>query len=441
MIRVSREGCIVEKSLLTASHIRELTVVKEFTPPLTNNGRRSNIMYEEPEKAFDVYRLREDGSVLVPRKWAEASIEEEIIVDFGGISTSDRLSFQGRLLNDIQKAAADACVNNLRENGCGVLSMATGMGKTVVALYACCEMRVKTLVIVHRQCLMSQWAERVQQFVPEARVGKIQQGTVDVEDCDIIVGMLQSISMRDYDMDIFSDIGMVIFDEVHAVPTAVFSRALIKLCVPYMLGLSATPERRDGLSRVIHWFIGPTIFEKFLEGRNEIVVRVVNYHPMITVPRAFNMAVIINKLCNIVSRNEIIVMTIKSLVSEGHRVIVLSDRRLHCEELVSMLMPCISSALYIGGMKEHELEKSKESNVLIATYTIAKEGLDIPQFDALVLATPRSDVVQACGRVLHSNTCNSPVIVDVVDNWRIGISQFRKRQVYYTKSGFTMHVG
>ena len=430
MIKVGREGCIVDKSLITEAHIQELTVVKDERGPYG---------FREEQKTFNVYEMREDGYVLVPRKWAEARIKQEIIVNFESFHcTSERLSFQGRLYNDMQKAAADACVTNLRESGCGVLSMATGMGKTVVALYACCELKVKTLVVVHRQCLMSQWAERVKQFIPEVRVGKIQQGTIDVEDCDIIVGMLQSISMRNYDIDIFSDIGMVIFDEVHAVPTSVFSRVFIKLCVPYMLGLSATPERRDGLSRVIHWFLGPTIFEKILEGRNEIVVRVVNYFPKITVTKYSNMAVIINKLCNMVSRNEIIVKTIRNLVYEGHRVIVLSDRRLHCEELANMLMPCISSGLYMGGMKEQELEKSKESTVLIATYAIAKEGLDIPQFDALVLATPRSDVVQACGRILHSKTNNNPVIVDIVDNWNIGIYQFKKRQVYYTKSGFTV---
>ena len=433
MIRVSREGCIVDRSLITVSHIRELTVVKEANP-----------MYNEPEQEFDVYRLREDGSVLVPKKWAEERIESmaDSVVDYGVICTSERLSFQGRLLNGTQRAASEACVTSLREDGCGVLSMATGMGKTVVALHACCELRVKTLVIVHKQCLLSQWAERVQQFVPEASVGKIQQGTIDVEDRDIVVGMLQSIAMRDYDMDIFHDIGMVIFDEVHAVPTAVLSRALIKLCVPYMLGLSATPERRDGLSRIIHWFIGPIIFERCLEGRSDVVVHAVHYHPKIALSRnrqgACNMATITSKLCSMASRNELIVTTVRGLVSEGHRVIVLSDRRLHCEELVSTLMPCTPSALYIGGMKEQELERSKESSVLIATYAIAKEGLDIPRFDALVLATPRSDVVQACGRVLHSKTSNSPVIVDVVDNWSIGISQFKKRQAYYTKSGFTL---
>ena len=455
MIRVSREGCIVDKSLITESHIQELTVVKNEYNSMYKNPHRilpfalsleDKEDKENKKKTFDVYRMREDGFVLVPRKWAEANIKQaqKFIVDFGSICTSERLLFKGSLLNNTQEAAADACVTNLRENGCGVLSMATGMGKTVIALYACCELRVKTMVVVHRQCLMSQWAERIQQFVPEARVGKIQQGTIDVEDCDIVVGMLQSISMRNYDIDIFSDIGMVIFDEVHAIPTAVFSRVFIKLCVPYMLGLSATPERKDGLSRVIHWFIGPIVFEKCLEGRNEIVVRVVNYRPSLAqervlgLPKILNMAVVINKLCNMANRNELIVKTIKNIVYEGHRVIVLSDRRLHCEELISKLMPCISSALYIGGMKEQELEKSKDSTVLIATYAIAKEGLDIPQFDALVLSTPRSDVIQACGRILHSNTNNSPVIVDVVDNWNLGMSQFRKRHVYYTKSGFTI---
>ena len=112
----------------------------------------------------------------------------------------------------------------------------------------------------------------------------------DVDDCDIVVGMLQSIAMRDYDEYIFHDFGMVIFDEVHVVPAPVFSRALLKLCTPYVLGLSATPERRDGLTRVIHWFVGPTFFEHALSGEDRVTVRVVDFRlnralPMNTVRR------------------------------------------------------------------------------------------------------------------------------------------------------------
>ena len=79
--------------------------------------------------------------------------------------------------------------------------------------------------------------------------------------------MLWSIAMREYDEYLYHDFGLVIFDEVHVVPAPVFPRALLRLCAPYMLGLSATPVRKDGLSSVIHWFIGPTFFEHSLTGK------------------------------------------------------------------------------------------------------------------------------------------------------------------------------
>lgn len=88
-------------------------------------------------------------------------------------------------------------------------------------------------------------------------------------------------------------------------------------------------------------------------------------------------------------------------------------------------------------MNSNELKESETKNVLLATYAMAKEGLDIPGLNALVLASPRSDVVQACGRVLHGRS-KSPVIVDIVDQWYIGRAQFNKRMAYYSKSGFTI---
>ena len=96
------------------------------------------------------------------------------------------------------------------------------------------------------------------------------------------------------------------------------------------------------------------------------------------------------------------------------------------------LKSCLKHAscmLYLGGMKEHELKQSKTKDILLATYSMAKEGLDIPGLDALVLATPRSDVVQACGRILHGKSKN-PTIVDIGDQWPIGKAQFNKKKMH-----------
>ena len=325
-------------------------------------------------------------------------------------------------------------------NGRYVLGDFTVTHNTVIALYVACVLKIKTLVVVHKQFLMDQWADRIRQFVPSARIGKLRQNVIDVDNRDIVVGMLQSIAMREYEPEVFDGFGLVIFDEVHVVPAPVFSRALFKSCAPCVLGLSATPERKDGMSYVIRWFIGPVFMELHLENRSEVEVEVV-YFPCkfkMNAKNRFAMANITNRLCDDGQRNAMLVRIVHDLVAKGRKVIVLSDRRAHCEALKLQLQnKSVMAGLYIGGMHPHELKESEGTDVLLCTYGLAKEGLDVPDLDALVLASPRSDVVQACGRILHGKSKN-PVIVDIVDEWIIGKAQFNKRCVYYKSAGFTL---
>ena len=180
-----------------------------------------------------------------------------------------------------------------------VLGDFTVTHNTVVALYVACELKIKTLVVVHKQFLMDQWIERIRQFVPYAEVGKLKQNVADVDDRDIVVGMLQSVAMHEYEPDVFDGFGLVIFDEVHVIPAPVFSRALFRCCTPCTLGLSATPERKDGMSYVIHWFVGPMFMELRLKEKTEVEVRVVQVPCKfrINMQNRYAMANVANKLC------------------------------------------------------------------------------------------------------------------------------------------------
>ena len=106
---------------------------------------------------------------------------------------------------------------------------------------------------------MDQWKERIEFFLPDAK-GKIQGDVVKIDDKDIVIGMLQSISMKDYPDEVFNSFGFVIYDECHHLGAEVFSRSLIKGC-KYTLGLSATPKRADGLTKVFECFLGDTVFQ------------------------------------------------------------------------------------------------------------------------------------------------------------------------------------
>ena len=111
---------------------------------------------------------------------------------------------------------------------------------------------------------MNQWKERIEQFLPEVSVGKIQRNVINKDGNQIVIGLLQSISMIDYPEETFSGFGLVIYDECHHLGAEVFSRALMKTVAPYTLGLSATPNRTDGLTKVFWYGIWVKLFIKLL---------------------------------------------------------------------------------------------------------------------------------------------------------------------------------
>ena len=119
------------------------------------------------------------------------------------------------------------------EKGGGLLEIHTGAGKTVMGLNIISQLKKKTLIIVHKEFLLRQWIERIEQFLPNAKVGKIQGEVIDIENKDIVIGMLQSLSMKDYPKSIFDSFGLSVYDECHHIGAEVFSRVLFKVVTKY----------------------------------------------------------------------------------------------------------------------------------------------------------------------------------------------------------------
>ena len=137
-------------------------------------------------------------------------------------------------------------------------------------------------------------------------------------------------------------------------------------------------------------------------------------------------------------RNTLILTTIKSATRGTRQVLVLSDRRLHCEWLHERFKE--TSGLYMGGMKEEELAKSSRKQIIFATFSQAHEGLDIPSLDTVILATPKSDIVKSIGRIMRetSGKKNNPRIYDIVDQWSVFFAMYNKRLKVYRQGGFNI---
>lgn len=320
---------------------------------------------------------------------------------------------------------------------------------TVMALNIISKLKVRTLVIVHKEFLMNQWIERIQQFLPNTTVGRIQ-GKVIETDKDIVIGMLQSLSMKDYDPEVFSPFGLTIVDECHHIASEVFSRSLFKITTPYMLGLSATMERKDKMTPVFKLFLGDIIYKEEREKTDEVNVRTVYYSDhddeefskvVYNFKGQTQYTAMIKKLCEHTYRSELILRILEDLLREepSQQIMILA----HNKSVLTFLYNTIeerniaggSVGYYIGGMKEKQLKETESKKVVIATYAMAEEALDIKSLSALILATPKTDVTQAVGRILRMKH-KLPVVVDIVDQHEVFKRQWDKRRRFYSKCNY-----
>lgn len=440
---LGRSGVVLKKAEMTRSDYermrRELTVRPAVMGSPFGQFGPSFRVYHETKDALHVPRHYHSTRVLPWKGGAPAECP--------------LLSFTGHLKSETrQHEAADACAKAFRERGGGILSLPTGFGKTTVGLYVACQLGLKTLVIAHKEFLIDQWVERIRSFVPTARIGRVQQDVCDTADKDIVVAMMQSVCSKDYGRA-FDDFGLLIIDEVHHISAPTFCRCMYRACCPYVLGLSATPDRKDGLTRVIEWFVGPVFFKIERKEQQHVRVEVVKYAceaygrpPPQTRNGTLNLPELVSRVCMDSIRNRAVLGAIERCVAQGRKTIVLSDRRNHCMDLLaSLLERGIDAALYIGGMKQDARKESEKAAVIVATYSQANEGLDIPSLNALVMATPKSDVVQAVGRILREAsghaTSHAPLVLDFLDDYGVFYAQFAKRRKYYATAGFEIRGG
>jgi superfamily II DNA or RNA helicase len=354
-----------------------------------------------------------------------------------------QFNFKGKL-RDYQVETCNKILKHLKNNGSGLASIYTGWGKTCGALWLTAQMNKKTLIIVHTENLLNQWIEKINDFlgISKEEIGIIK-GPIINTDKIICIGMIQSISMKEYPVDTFKEFGLTLYDEVHHVPGRVFSKIFYKIGTKYNLGLSATLTRSDGLTKVIKYFLGETIVNlKLCILIPKITIYYTNIDPLEEKRMCngkANLPGMINDLCDSFMRNIEIVNIIKNKYNENRKILVLTDRRNHCKELQRLLGDEFDSGLYFGGMKNEALKNSNTKRVIFATYQIASEGYDNPELDTLIFASPKTKIEQAIGRILRQENVNEPEVIDIVDAWSVFNNLYFSRSKFYKKKKYIIN--
>jgi superfamily II DNA or RNA helicase len=444
---IGPKGYSIPKKNITS--VQATLIKKELTiTPFSINAKDRR--FSHAEVTYPVYR-ESAQKIYVPIHYGISKF---------GMPTDVRLSegvdisvpFNGTL-RDYQTPVMEKAMSHFRtcspQVSAGLLELPCAWGKTGGSLYLVSQLAKKTLVIVHKEFLMNQWIERIAQFLPTAKVGKIQGSVIDIAGKDIVLCMLQSLSMKDYPAECFSEFGFTIIDEVHHISSQTFSCALFKIVTKYMVGLSATLTRKDGTTNVIKMFLGEVIYKGVREERTNVSVNAYHYQ---SDDEEFSTTLMdwkgnpmyssmISKLCGWSHRSDFIIQIISKTfeTNPNQQLMVLAHNRsmlTYLHDAIKHRNICNGDVgYYVGGMKESALKDSESKKIIIATYSMAAEALDIKTLTTLVMATPKTDIEQAVGRILRDRH-SAPLIIDILDTHGIFMNQWKKRKAYYRKNKY-----
>jgi superfamily II DNA or RNA helicase len=426
-------------------------LVEELKKLLTVSPHVNNTMGPSKPCSFPVY-LENEEKLYIPKFYGlqKFGVPSKNKIKDG--LDAPTLIFKGSIRKEQEEPAQcflDAIEDPTKLGG--IISLPCGYGKTILALYLSSVIKKKTIVVCHKDFLGNQWRDRIAEFLPTATIGTLKQNVIDIDGKDIVIASLQSIAMKDYDEKIFRDFGFAVFDEAHHLSAEVFSQCLPKTTCKRMLGLSATLKRKDGLSKVFEWYLGKPVYQIKRED-NDLKVIVKRYYDpdeeyskVVTMGWSDKLIVarMINNVCNFPPRNHFIVETIVAILKKepDRQLLILSERRNHLVELETILKhyKYTSIGFYTGGMKQSDLDKSATKQILLGTFQLAQEGMDVPTLNTLILASPVSSIEQAIGRIQRQQKHSrkyQPLVVDIIDEFSIFERQGMKRLAFYKKNKY-----
>lgn len=336
--------------------------------------------------------------------------------------------FKG-ILRPEQKIVKSEAIDFLTKTGSIIISAYPGFGKTLLSINLACSIKLKTLIIVNKIVLMKQWEDSILKFCPNATVQKLTAKS-KMKESDFFI--MNAINVGKMGKTFFKDIGNLIIDEAHLIMAETLVKSLKFICPRYLIGLSATPYRHDGLNIMLDFYFGKNKIIRDMT--REHIVYIVNTGFTPTVEKMdngrLNWGLVLQSQSEDEKRNELIINIIKKF---SDRCILVLTKRVEQGKLLMRKLKDIDED--VTSLLGDQQEFNKESRILVGTTSKCGTGFDHAKLDTLILAADiDAYFIQVLGRIFRRED-TIPIVFDLVDNNGILIKHFKNRKEVYNKIG------
>ena len=423
--------CIYSHQLSIKDEDRIINDVKVIKTENSYNPRTGFKVIETPLNAF--LQHSEKQCYYVPFRWALQHLvkcQRRDRSEFGVIS----IPFTSALRN-IQLEIKDECLQRLNKFGCVLISLYPGAGKTCLAIYLAAKViKLKTLIVCHRIILMEQWKDSIKRFTGEDTTIAFVKPGLKKYNANADFFIVNAQNMKKLGRDFFKTIGFVIVDEIHAIMAESLSESMFYTSPRYLLGLSATPTRPDGMDKLLDLYFGP---------ENCIHRELYHKHTVYKVDTGIEFEE--------ESSNWNALLTSQCL-NEGRNTMIVDIIRAFPDRHFLVLCKRVQQATYIANKLTNEYDEKvslmiedtntfdKESRIIVASLQKCGVGFSHDILDALVIASDMEEYfIQYLARVMRTEQVE-PIVFDLVDNHKGLRKHFAQRKKVYTKAGGVIKV-
>ena len=348
------------------------------------------------------------------------------------------INFNGTLRQNQQKIK-DEAFEHIRKKGSTIISAYPGCGKTCMSIYIATCLKVKTLIITHRIVLIKQWKESIFKFCGNENKNIVQVVTPKTVQLDpnAFFYIMNATNIPKKNVAFFQQIGLVCVDECHLIMAESLSKCMQCITPRYIIGLSATPYREDGLNKLLELYFGEEKIHRELFRKHTVYKVVTKFTPeqkKNPLTGKVDWSNILDQQSNNIDRNNLIINIVKK--HKTRNFLILCKRIKQGEYLLTKLKEAGESVTSLLGKQQ---TYNPDSRILVGTSSKAGVGFDHPKLDALLLASDiKAYFIQYLGRVLRKPD-TEPIIFDILDDNNILKSHYYYRRKIYMKHGGTIH--